>query len=119
VRGALRWLYERRGIVAAAVAVWVVLKLLRGAVGLGWAFREVIPWSGVGTWLETHWYVGLAALVAAFALAFVAARYALGWAGRRWGGAEERAEPPPPPRDTPGMTSGDPLAARSTYPEPR
>lgn len=112
---ALGWVRRHRGLVAAVVAVWVVLKGARWIAGGAWAAREWIPWDDVWPWLRSHWLAGALVVLAAGAVVFAGVRAAIGVLDRR-----ERAKARPREGDRPqgdgpadpALVSGDPLAAR-------
>ena len=92
---ALDWIKRHRGVVAAIVAVWVVLKAGRWIAGGAWALREWIPWGTVGPWIGDHWVVAALAAAGLFVVTFVAVRTLIGVLARR----EARKRVPAPAGD--------------------
>ena len=79
----LAWLREHKNGVAAVVALVVVWRLARFAIGSAWVVAGWDDVVGVGDWALERWPFAAAALALVFMAVFVTVRAVIPWLDRR------------------------------------
>jgi hypothetical protein len=79
----LAWLREHKNGVAALVALVVVWRVARFALGSAWVLAGWDDVVGVGNWALERWAPVAAALALVFAAVFVTVRAVIPWLERR------------------------------------
>jgi hypothetical protein len=79
----LAWLREHKNGVAAVVALVVVWRVARFALGSAWVLAGWDDVVGVGNWALERWAPVAAALALVFAAVFVTVRAVIPWLERR------------------------------------
>jgi hypothetical protein len=79
----LAWLREHKNAVAAVVALVVVWRVARFALGSAWVLAGWDDVVGVGDWALERWPLVAAALALVFVAVFVTVRAVIPWLERR------------------------------------
>lgn len=79
----LVWLREHKNGVAAVVALFVVWRVARLALGSAWVLAGWDDVLGVGNWALERWPLFALALALVFAAVFVTVRAVIPWFERR------------------------------------
>ncbi len=82
--GLLAWLREHRNVAAAAVAAFVVWRVVRFGATWVWTIAGWDDITGVGEWAFEHWLLAVALLCGLFAVVFLAVRAVIPWLQRRF-----------------------------------
>ena len=81
--GLLGWLREHKNGIAAVVALVVVWRVARFALGSTWLLVGWDDMLGVGEWALEHWPQLATALLVVFATVFLTVRALIPWLERR------------------------------------